>query len=155
MDGLACGCILACLWGWLGRNEGYQRFLRSRLFWVLPSAILAIVALVRYEGTFIAIAGVTLANILIAASLERFVRYHHLSAANLLNSRLAVYLGTLSYSLYLWQELWIVQRGGQGSLQSFPFNVAMAFGCAVLSYYLVEKPILRLRDRHRIPQLVA
>jgi peptidoglycan/LPS O-acetylase OafA/YrhL len=110
MDGLACGCILACLWGWLGRNEGYQRFLRSRLFWVLPSAILASVALVRYEGTFIAITGITLTNILIAASLERFVRYHRLSAANLLNSRLAVYLGTLSYSLYLWQQLWIVRK---------------------------------------------
>lgn len=149
MDVLACGCILACLWGWLGKNETYQRFLRSRLFWILPGSILASVALVRYEGAFTAF-GIGVSNVLIAVSLERFVRYHHLSGASFLNSRLAVTLGTLSYSLYLWQQLWIVQGRGQGLLQSFPFNVTMAMGCAILSYFLVEKPILRLRDSHRI-----
>lgn len=149
MDGLACGCILACLWGWLGQNERYQRFLRSKLFWGLPMVIFASVALVRYEGKLTAI-GIGFTNVLIAVSLERLVRYHHLSAASLFNARIAVFIGTLSYSLYLWQQLWIVQRGGQGLLQSFPLDVMMAFVCATLSYYFVEKPILRLRDRHRV-----
>jgi peptidoglycan/LPS O-acetylase OafA/YrhL len=60
-----------------------------------------------------------------------------------------VALGTLSYSLYLWQQPWVHMGGGTVVWQSFPLNVALAFLCAVLSYTLIERPFLRLRDRRR------
>ncbi len=152
MDALACGCILACIWGNLGQNERWQRFLRSPLFWVVPIAVIASNKLHLVGGPWLAV-GTGIANVLIAASVERFVRYYRAGVARLLNVRVAVIVGTLSYSLYLWQQPWVVMmNGGHGPLQTFPINVALACVCAALSYTLIERPFLRLRDRWRTAQ---
>ena len=62
-----------------------------------------------------------------------------------LNARPLVYLGGLSYSLYLWQQPFLL--GGRIA-RLFPLNVVLAFVCAVASHSLIEKPVLRWRDRH-------
>jgi peptidoglycan/LPS O-acetylase OafA/YrhL len=55
------------------------------------------------------------------------------------------WVGKISYSLYLWQQLFcfesVIPIVGRP-----PLNVVASFGCASLSYYLVERPALRLRD---------
>jgi peptidoglycan/LPS O-acetylase OafA/YrhL len=65
-------------------------------------------------------------------------------------------VGVLSYSLYLWQELFLLQwRTPVSVLQTFPANVLAACACAVVSYQFVEKPFLRLKSRvesSRIPR---
>lgn len=55
------------------------------------------------------------------------------------------WLGRISYSLYLWQELFC----SNPALHLGYFLVVPALGCACLSYYFVEQPILRLRDKRR------
>ena len=154
MDALACGCILACMWGALGRNERWQSFLRSGFFWVVPIAVLASNKLQFLGGIWLA-AGIGIVNLLIAVCFERFVRYDQDVAGRLLNLRGVAFIGTLSYSLYLWQQPWIVSMGGHGIWQTFPLNLAMAGTCAVLSYTLIERPFLRLRDRLRIVRSVG
>ena len=119
MDGLACGCILACLWGALGRSDRWQSFLRSSFFWVIPIAVLASNKLQFLGGIWLAV-GTGIVNLLIAVSIERFVRYHQGVAGRLLNLRAVAFVGTLSYSLYLWQQPWIVSMGGHGIWQTFP-----------------------------------
>lgn len=61
------------------------------------------------------------------------------------------WIGKLSYSLYLWQQLflvWGVQNLGHIPLvQRFPFNLCCAFACATLSYYFIEKPLIRIGHR--------
>ncbi len=52
------------------------------------------------------------------------------------------WLGRISYSLYLWQELFC----SNAALHAGYILVVPALGCACLSYYLVEQPMLRLRD---------
>jgi peptidoglycan/LPS O-acetylase OafA/YrhL len=60
-----------------------------------------------------------------------------------LNWEPVAWLGRISYSLYLWQELFCSNAAFHlGYLLVLP-----AIGCACLSYYLVEQPLLRLRDR--------
>jgi peptidoglycan/LPS O-acetylase OafA/YrhL len=146
MDAIACGCILACLWGHLGQNQRWQSFLSSWVFWVAPVTILASSKFTMTEGASSAIAtGVS--NVLIAIVIERVVRYNEGTFAKLLNIRVLVWIGTLSYSLYLWQQPWLT--GGQTRWKSFPLNVAAACICAVLSYSLIERPFLRLKDRWR------
>jgi len=154
MDALACGCILACLWGTLGRSERWQSFLRSAFFWVIPIAVLASNKLQLLGGIWLAV-GTGIVNLLIAISIERFVRYHQGVVGRLLNFRAVVLVGTLSYSLYLWQEPWIVVMGGHGIWQTFPVNLTLACGCAILSYVFIERPFLRLRNRFRITHSVA
>lgn len=54
-----------------------------------------------------------------------------------------VWLGRISYSLYLWQQLFC----SNPSLH-FGFILALpALGCACISYYFVEQPMLRLREK--------
>lgn len=56
------------------------------------------------------------------------------------------WLGLISYSLYLWQQPFLAPRQVQ-LVHSFPLQLALALGCATASYFLVEQPFLRLRDR--------
>lgn len=67
----------------------------------------------------------------------------------LCNWRPVVEIGLWSYSLYLWQQLFLVPSGHglESSWRESPFNLALAIICAVASYYCVEQPILRLRKK--------
>lgn len=69
----------------------------------------------------------------------------------LLNLRALAWLGTLSYSIYVWQQLFLYPGGGDGypafDFQRYPQNVPLALVAAVGSHYLVERPFLRLKER--------
>lgn len=56
------------------------------------------------------------------------------------------WLGRISYSLYLWQEpfCWESRLGVLGSL---PLNIIASLVMACANFYVVEKPVLRLRNR--------
>jgi len=54
-------------------------------------------------------------------------------------------IGVLSYSLYLWQQLFFSPK--IGALSVFPLNILLMFMVAGLSYRFIEKPFLRLRSR--------
>jgi len=68
-----------------------------------------------------------------------------------LNTPVMRYIGVLSYSLYLWQQFFI--SSGRAWIGQFPQNVVLTFLAALGSYYLIEKPFLRLKSRFttRIP----
>ena len=55
-------------------------------------------------------------------------------------------IGRLSYSLYLWQQFFFVAelRYPFAWIQVFPWNVAMLFLTATISYQYVERPMVRL-----------
>jgi len=52
-------------------------------------------------------------------------------------------IGTLSYSLYIWQELFMRVRDLEHG-PPFPINLAFACAAAVFSYYVIERPMIRL-----------
>jgi peptidoglycan/LPS O-acetylase OafA/YrhL len=62
----------------------------------------------------------------------------------LLCSRPMVALGTLSYSLYLWQQPLLANRDGW--MCAWPINLVLAVGAAVLSNLFLERPFLRLKE---------
>jgi len=66
-----------------------------------------------------------------------------------LNVRPVVWLGKISYSLYLWQQLFAYGNGHR------PWYFAgFAVGLASASYYLVEQPILRVREKRALEKKV-
>jgi peptidoglycan/LPS O-acetylase OafA/YrhL len=60
----------------------------------------------------------------------------------ILNVRPVAWLGKISYSLYLWQQLFVYGQHARPWYSVF-FAVAMASA----SYYFVEQPMLRLREK--------
>ena len=68
----------------------------------------------------------------------------------LLETRVFTYFGRLSYSLYLWQQIFFLHRPETSVLryvQGWPVNLIGAIACAMLSYYFVEKPMMKLGHR--------
>jgi len=68
-----------------------------------------------------------------------------------LNWRPLVFVGVLSYSLYVWNNLFL-NAGGRWPLNVFPMNLASAVGMSLISHFLVERPFLKLKSRfHSLP----
>jgi peptidoglycan/LPS O-acetylase OafA/YrhL len=69
----------------------------------------------------------------------------------LLELRPVAWLGRISYSLYLWQQLFFAWDGFRspslGRLQSLPWNIAAALACALASYKFIEQPLIRVGHR--------
>jgi len=57
-------------------------------------------------------------------------------------------IGRLSYSIYLWQQLFLVWNESSihsfEALQSLPFNIIAVFTCAILSFLFIEKPFIAM-----------
>jgi len=144
MDSIAVGCLLAALYPRLDKNPHYLRFLRSPIF-VLVVVIVWATGLPTWYGVEYT-TNVTFANVGVALIVDRCVRFPDDWVGKLLNWAPLVWLGTLSYSLYLWQEPFL-NHYAKSQANTFPLSVILAFTCAVASFYLVEKPFLAWRDR--------
>ncbi len=71
---------------------------------------------------------------------------------------LMVWLGQQAYQIYLWQQIFVTN--GKLPFQFFPLNVLLLAAVAATTFFLVEKPLIRLRARYEErrngkPQLVS
>ena len=76
----------------------------------------------------------------------------------MLQTRILVWTGTISYGLYLWHipVFFLVGRNPSWSgVQIQSVRLAAVFAVAAASYYLIEKPFLRLKDRLKSSDKVA
>ena len=142
-DALATGCLLAL---WQGRLEALSWYRRAIASWWLAPVLLLLSVLLSLRYRPGLLIGETVANVAVALLIARSVAYPHGRWGRLLNARPMVIVGTLSYSLYLWQQLFL-NRHSPGTLTTFPLNLLLAVGCAVVSYRMIEQPFLRLRMR--------
>ena len=144
-DAIAIGCVLACLRDRLLAWNFYTSFTRTWWFAWVPIAILASNAFASHTRPDLLI-GQSIRNIGIAMCLDWCLRYPDSLVGRLLNLRVMVWLGGLSYSFYLWQQLFL-NRKSDAVWCAFPLNLVLALMAAVGSFYLIERPCLRLRLR--------
>jgi peptidoglycan/LPS O-acetylase OafA/YrhL len=141
MDALAAGCALAMLQPQLQR---WDRWFSCRWFLLVP-ALTTVLPLIRLvNNRTYQVAGLTVMHLGIALSIQHAVRMRY----RVLNWTPVAWLGTLSYSFYLWQQPFL-NRASQSWWTCFPQNLTLAFSFAVASYYWVEKPFLAMRKRRK------
>ena len=152
-DALATGCLFACIGRWLDTRTRYLRFLQSPLVLMAPACVVLTQALGPRHVILSVSIGQAVKNVAIALCLEHCVRYPQDLAGRVLNSRVFVFFGVLSYSLYLWQQPFL-NRMSDSFVTSFPQNVVISVLVAAASYYLIERPFLKLRKLFRRQALV-
>jgi peptidoglycan/LPS O-acetylase OafA/YrhL len=145
-DSLATGCLAALLHNRLSEVGWFDRLTRWPAI-PLGGLLIALgygVAMMWRPGAYVF--GQTAANLGIVLIIQHVVRHPEGWASRLLNLKPFVGIGVLSYSLYLWQEPFLYFLPHTWPT-SFPQNLALAFAAALASYFIVERPILRLKDR--------
>jgi len=145
-DVIAVGCLLAFVRPTLHAWPAYLRLQRSPLFLVAPAIAIA-ANYTRSHMTISYLAGETAMNLGIALCVDWAITHPDGVVGAILNARPVVYLGTLSYSLYLWQQPFL-DRYSTAWVCAFPQNLGLAGVTALASYYLVERPLLRRRPAH-------
>jgi peptidoglycan/LPS O-acetylase OafA/YrhL len=142
-DALATGCLLAMIREDLASNERYARLLASRWFFLVPVAALAANYVPFTKISWLV--SETVMNLCIAASADWAMRKCDTAVGRFLNLPAISFIGVLSYSLYLWQQIFL-NRGSTSPYCAFPLNIVLTAGMAMLSYLLIEAPFLRLRS---------
>jgi peptidoglycan/LPS O-acetylase OafA/YrhL len=96
----------------------------------------------RLYSTF----GLPLESIAVVLCLDWALRFPTSGVGGLLNAPAMAWIGTISYSLYVWQELFLDARYTSGWMR-FPLNLIWVAATGLASYYLIERPALALRRR--------
>jgi peptidoglycan/LPS O-acetylase OafA/YrhL len=143
-DNLATGCLLALMQKELHVNLRYQALMQSRLLAWIP--VIAVAANYIPSTKIYWVVGEPLQNVLIAICIDWAMQNPGRGVGRFLNWPVVALIGVMSYSLYLWQQIFSVY-GVSGWVAGFPQNLILTFAAALGSYLLVEGPVLRLRER--------
>ena len=146
MDALATGCLLALLMK--ERQINWAAF--SGWFFPVLVGVLAIPQFSYPHGVQPLIM-LSLQNLGIAFCIQQCIRKEYW----ILNQKPIIWIGVLSYSIYLCQEPFF-QMHRTNVFERFPLNLVGVMAAAIACHYLVEKPFLRMRERRaREMRLVA
>jgi peptidoglycan/LPS O-acetylase OafA/YrhL len=143
-DPIAFGCLLALQRRWLWQQRWYVAIMNSRWFFVVPIAALALRFTNQHPMTNFVIAQ-PLMNLGIMLTLDWCMNHASSPVGRFLDWKPLAFLGTLSYSLYLWQMPFL-NHFSRAPWTVFPINLALSVMMALASYKLVEQPFLKLKD---------
>ncbi len=153
---IGIGCLLALTRARLHASSLYRRFVHTQLGLLLPVLVFACNLPVWHHGGLRDAVSTLLLNLCIALSLDWAVVNGDSLPGRFLNSRPMIYIGVLSYSLYLWQQPFLALHGDHPALllrgpwtilMNPALRLALIVLCTLGSYYLVERPLLHLRTR--------
>jgi len=143
MDGLLWGCTAAFLW----TDPRVRDWLRShcRSIWAIAAiAGIVLTLIVKPPGLEAILA------FLLPVPLLVTVAKPSSWLGRLLETGVARWWGRLSYSVYIWQQLFLHPYelpSTLGFAQRLPWNLVLTVLCASASYYFVERPLRRVGRR--------
>ncbi|MFO1019356.1 MAG: acyltransferase [Planctomycetales bacterium] len=140
LDSIATGCLLAVL----AQETGWRNFLdRLSRYWPVALGLLTASLFFGHISTKLAVGcGYTLNAACLGLLLWTAVQKN----PNWLNTNILGSIGLGSYSLYLWQQLFL-NPYSKSWWTAFPENICLTMVVAWLSYRLIETPFLKLKDR--------
>ncbi len=146
VDHLMFGCLFALLSGTRAFEAAYR--VGARVWWIFPAwfFVLGNLATRRFGLDYRLLEGLSLNGLTMAAFIVYVTRTPETWLGRLLNWRPMAFVGVLSYSIYLWQQLFTTEENTSwtGRMPGMILCIAVV---PAISYYLVEQPMLRLRDR--------
>ncbi|MBB5331665.1 acyltransferase family protein [Tunturiibacter gelidoferens] len=148
LDTMMVGCLLALLNCQDGFGRWKARFLNWRTalgmavvaFYLNPALLAALPK--PYVGLYALLLYPFVTAVCIAGVLLFVVEYPKSLGGRFLNLAWLRWIGVLSYSLYLWQQIFVSEH-----LHLMPFGYVFLLLASLGSYWLVEQPFLRLRTR--------
>ncbi len=151
LDHLAVGCLLAILLK-RGHLDGLARAVtRSAWLPLLTLAVLFAAQAGHGSLTFMYTVGYAIEPLLTALFLLQLVWFSDTGGWRIVEHPVTRYLGRISYPLYLWQQLTLYTSkrvlAGQPVALQFAFALAVTVAFASASYFIVEKPFLKLKGR--------
>ncbi|MEO6909830.1 MAG: acyltransferase [Edaphobacter sp.] len=151
-DSLMFGCVAALLQGTPLFERVYSY--ATKIWWIPPAVIFLSDCLqARFQNYWELPVGITVCGTAIAFFLLWCVRNPSSVVGRVLNARPIMHIGVLSYSIYVWQTLFLHHNNvtvfgpSLRFISTFPGNWLAILVVAEISYYLVEQPSLRLRNR--------
>lgn len=149
-DLLMFGCCAALLEGRSRFEQAYRSL--TRIPW-LPFVALALCSYLdmRFQNYWNFPIGDTVLGIVLVVVLLWCVRNADSALGRMLNHPAVTHLGVLSYSIYIWQTLllhgnnWSVFHGVEW-MTRWPVSWIVAFALGETSFFLIERPALRLRN---------
>lgn len=144
LDPIAAGCLLALV----SRSvAGFAGLNRAARLWPVAATVLAVaIGGSLLSGKF----DVGVAPTLIAVAVALLIWAAIRQEPRWLETRAVVAIGLGSYSLYLWQEVFLNPRRFDW-WNRFPQNVALVAVFAALSYRMIEQPFIRIKQRQAAP----
>ena len=152
-DSLMIGCLLAIL---LRNGKGEKIFgelcKNSALPLITLGLLLGSVFLeLKFGAVYRDSVGMSLDVVLTAILIVQMIAFQNSVGWGWLNWRWVRWLGILSYSLYLYQQIAVRPAEKLALHLPSPMKlvviVAAVLGCAVGSYYMIEKPLLNVKQR--------
>lgn len=147
MDVLATGCLLALYRDELHANIKYKKHLESN------ASFFAAIVIIVFVGYFSAdylhifyLFGISIMNLLVVFCIDWLIVNRNSLAGKFVNLRPLTYIGVLSYSIYLWQQIFTFYEPDQ-PWTHFPYNIFLLSAFALFSYYFVEIKFLNLRKK--------
>lgn len=155
-DGLLLGCLVGLLAAFRMLPTGGQALAWVRWAGIAALGALPVLAYRARIDTDVALGWNLPASLAVAVLLVSLLTSPPRLATWILEQKALTWIGRMSYGLYLWHlpifhgvlsEARLARFGGRLPLVSLRF--VLAFAVASASFYLVERPMLRLKDRFR------
>lgn len=144
-DAIAIGCLLALLSKELETSRIVYRIIHLRCFFVIPVLSVIMYTALKFFPAFYFAGGRSIVLICIAATLWKVMHVRD-TAFRFLNTKPLLKIGVLSYSIYIWQQVFLNPTSAS-VLNRLPLNLLLVCAAATFSYYGIEVPFLRLRPR--------
>lgn len=138
MDGLLWGVLLALALPRIVRSPGAVRAVRA--FSIGALCVLVVIYVAGYESVWVSLVLPVLCALVVAAAVVMFFRPLQV----ILASRAALWLGKISYGVYLWHYPLIRILPDMNPRPRTLVIGVSSIACAALSWYLVERPVARM-----------
>lgn len=144
IDALLWGCLAAVLYPYLMPRIRALPF--GNHIWLPIVVILAAVLLLKHVPGSSLIKAIVFPAVIMSTAISPGS-----VLGRILEFGILKWIGRLSYSIYIWQQILIFPTISPNSplraLQHFPVNIAFVFLFAAASYYSVERPMMHLGQR--------